>query len=662
MEKKHSALAVILLLFVSYLASPCFSIIQDVHAKKSDHILYSHQSDENHPPETPHQPQGPLKGNAGEEYSYWTYTIDPEGDQLYYLFDWGDLTQSSWIGPFGSGENISASHVWQKRGEYSIRVKAKDSYNAESNWSDSCTVMLSGPYITFGNISGGIGLTIEIKNIGENDAEHIDIDIRTTKGIIVKALPNHYQIPLLPAGGSTERKIQLWGLGLGVFTGLPQVTLTAYAPNTKTRAKHIDVRLLGPFVRNVGESWDADESYTGYTLYSPMISTETFLINNSGAVVHSWRSTHKPALSVYLLENGNILRTAFPGYNPRFWGGGIGGRVEIFDWNGTRVWSFDYSTSDYCLHHDVEMLPNGNILMIAWEYKSTAEAISQGRNPNTIPQNQLWADHIIEVQPTGSTSGTIVWEWHLWDHLIQDYDPTKENYGVVRDHPELVDINYGGNLLSDWTHINSIDYNEEYDQILLSVLNFDEIWVIDHSTTTEEAAGHTGGRYGKGGDLLYRWGNPLTYRTGSENDRKLFNQHDATWIKAGFPGAGNILIFNNGAGRPDQYYSSVDEIVPPMAEDGTYVRSPGSAYGPTETIWSYTAEKPADFFALNLGGAQRLPNGNTLICNGPHGQFFEVTSEKEVVWKYSNQIPDPLNSHVFKILRYGPEYPGLKFY
>jgi len=660
-EKKHTVLAVILLLAFSSLGSPCFDIIEDVVAKSSEHLPQYHQLYENHPPETPLQPQGPVKGDVGEEYFYWTSAIDLDGDPLYYFFDWGDFPQGSWLGPFGSGVIINISHVWHERGTYIIKVKAKDTFDVESNWSDSLPVTVSGPYLTLGTITGGLGLTFEMKNIGENDAKNVEVDIETTNGVIVKSNPNHLEIPILPAGGSTEKQIRLWGVGLGIFTDLPKVTITIQAPNTKTRGKQVEVRLLGPFVRKVGESWSTDESYNGYTLYSPMMSTETFLINNSGEVVHSWNSTNKPALSVYLLENGNILRTAFPGYNPRFWGGGIGGRVEMFDWNGTRAWSFEYTTNQHCLHHDVRMLPNGNILMIAWEFKSAADAISKGRNPNIIPQGGLWPDHLIEVQPSNGSGGIIVWEWHLWDHLIQDFDPTKENYGVVRDHPELVDINYGGRILSDWTHINSVDYNPAYDQILLSVLLFDEIWIIDHSTTSEEAAGHTGGRYGKGGDLLYRWGNPLTYRTGSESDRKLFNQHDAGWIKPGLPGSGNLLIFNNGLDRPGEDYSSVEEIVPPMENDGVYSRPAGSAYGPAESIWNYTAENPADFSAANLGGAQRLPNGNTLICNGPRGQFFEVTVEKEVVWEYGNQIPDPIDSHVFKIRRYGPEYPGLKF-
>jgi hypothetical protein len=140
----------------------------------------------------------------------------------------------------------------------------------------------------------------------------------------------------------------------------------------------------------------------------------------------------------------------------------------------------------------------------------------------------------------------------------------------------------------------------------------------------------------------------------------LFNQHDAQWIESNLTGEGNILVFNNGRGRPVGDYSSVDEIVPPVDSYGNYHKEPGSAYGPEEPIWSFYASNPSDFFAINLAGAQRLPNGNTLICNGPHGLFFEVNSEKETVWSYLNQIPTLIDNHVFKIHRYAPDYPGLK--
>ncbi len=400
----------------------------------------------------------------------------------------------------------------------------------------------------------------------------------------------------------------------------------------------------------------------GYTLFSPLRSAKTYLIDMQGNVVHSWKSDAPPGQTVYLLDNGHLLRCEHTGGNRAFHGGGIGGRIRQFDWDGNVVWGFVYSNSKHCQHHDIEPLPNGNVLVLAWESKTRAEAIAAGRDPELTGREGLWPDHIIEVKPSGSSGGTIVWEWHVWDHLIQDYDSTKANYGKVAEHPELIDINYagGGMRLSreqrmrleslgylppspnrrprgghaDWNHTNSIDYNAELDQIILSVLSFNEVWIIDHGTTTKEAAGHAGGKHGKGGDLLYRWGNPKTYRAGTPADQQLFAQHDARWIPPGHPGAGHVLIFNNGRGRPGGDHSSVDEIVLPLDAEGRYARKPGTAFGPARPVWSYTSPRQADFFAGHISGAQRLPNGNTLICSGEQGQLFEVNAKGKTVWKY----------------------------
>ena len=111
-------------------------------------------------------------------------------------------------------------------------------------------------------------------------------------------------------------------------------------------------------------------------------------------------------------------------------------------------------------------------------------------------------------------------------------------------------------------------FNAELDQIMISVRSFGEFWIIDHATTTAEAAGHKGGRRGEGGDLLYRWGNPISYRAGTKADQRLFGQHDAQWIPRGYLGAGHVLIFNNGNERPAGNYSSVDEIVLPVDAAG----------------------------------------------------------------------------------------------
>jgi hypothetical protein len=405
-------------------------------------------------------------------------------------------------------------------------------------------------------------------------------------------------------------------------------------------------------VRDGGGDGGGNTASGGFNLFTPLGSTTTYLMDNDHDTVYTWASDYTPGNSVYLLENGNLLRTGKAG-STYFAVGGAGGIVQEIAPDSTVLWEFEYADGYVRQHHDIEPLPNGNVLMIAWEYKTQAEAIAAGRNPSLLSQGELWPDHVIEVDPT---SNSIVWEWHIWDHLIQDYDPAQANYGVVADHPELIDLNFsdGGPAGSaDWTHINAIDYNETFDQVLLSVRNFSEIWVIDHSTTTAEAAGHSGGNSGQGGDLLYRWGNPQAYDAGSAAEQQFFVQHDAQWIPSGYPGEGNILVFNNGAGRPGGNYSSVDEIVPPVDGSGHYTLATGSAYGPNQPTWTYTAASPTDFYASHISGAQRLANGNTLICDGPNGTFFEVTPGQDIVWTYDHE------GQVFRVTRYAADYPGL---
>ena len=373
---------------------------------------------------------------------------------------------------------------------------------------------------------------------------------------------------------------------------------------------------------------------TGY-LFAPIGSTTTYLMNAEGTALQSWESSYRPALSVYLLENGNILRTGSV-RSTVFTVGGMGGIVEEIAADSTVVWSFQYANDQVHLHHDIEELPDGNILMIAWEYKSQTEAIAAGRSANLISDGELWPDHIIEVDPS---TNEIVWEWHVWDHLIQDVDPSKPNYGVVGEHPEKINLNYTNRQAgADWTHINSIDYNAELDQILLSVHGFSEFWVIDHNTSTVEAAGSVG-------DLLYRWGNPQTYDAGTSADQQLYAQHDAQWIPAEYPGGGNILVFNNGD-RRTRPYSSVDEVVVPLNPDGSYTL----ANAPQSATWTYSAD---NFYADHISGAQRLPNGNTLICSGTDGRFFEVTSAGEIVWEYN------YGNEVFRVTRYEAGFASL---
>jgi hypothetical protein len=413
-------------------------------------------------------------------------------------------------------------------------------------------------------------------------------------------------------------------------------------------------------------------AFQGFTIVAPLRSTSTYLVDMEGEVVHEWRSRYTPTFGIYLLANGSLLRAARDPDNPHFNVGGYGGIVQEIAWDSTVTWEYKHSNRHHAQHHDIEILPNGNVILLAWERKSAQEALMAGRDPEMITGLGLWPEHLIEVRPIRPTGGEVVWEWHVWDHLIQDRDPRLENFGKVEEHTELVNINGdsghrresdgelarlralgyiadsprandqrggGDKQKADWNHANSVSYNPKLDQIALSVRHFGEIWIIDHSTTTEVAAGHDGGIGGRGGDLLYRWGNPQTYRgAGVAGQQQLFSQHDARWIPDGFPGAGNLTVFNNGRGRPDGDYSSVDEIELPLhdrSEDRP--RSAGPHAG-ARIVWSFSGSKAARFYASHISGAERLPNGNTLVCIGDQGRIFEVTPKSEIVWDYLNPI------------------------
>lgn len=416
--------------------------------------------------------------------------------------------------------------------------------------------------------------------------------------------------------------------------------------------------------QTVGVFQNDSLAFNGYTLLFPNVSKNTWLLDNCGNVVHSWQSEYNPGLVAYLLENGDLLRTARIGSN--FNGGGSGGRIERYNWDGELIWSYNHSSDDFHQHHDVEFLPSGNILIIAWERHTDQDAIERGRNPQMVGSDGVWAEQVIEVKPVGDSEVEIVWEWHLWDHMIQGFDDSKENFGVVADHPELWDIN-SGNIGVDWIHFNAVDYNPTLDQIILSSRHLSEVYIIDHSTTTEEAASHEGGNSGKGGDILYRWGNPKNYGRGTEDDKKLFGQHDAQWIEPNRPDEGKLMVFNNGIGRPSGNYSTIDVWEIPLDSSGNYFIQDNAPFGPDLLSWGF-GEVPNNFlYSSNISGAQRLPNGNTLICEGRDGRLLEVDYNGTYRWQYISPVvgqgfvtqgDNVSNNNVFRAYRYGPDYPA----
>lgn len=379
---------------------------------------------------------------------------------------------------------------------------------------------------------------------------------------------------------------------------------------------------------------DKENVSDGYTLIYPEQQNVVYLIDNCGQWVQRWvgEETQGPGKEVYLLEDGRLLRTNTQGgvYENSFGTGGAGGVVELLSWENENLWTYIAADSLIRQHHDVEFLPNGNILMVLWEKRSNAEIIASGFDTLTNNQKELWSDKIIEVDPSNDS---IIWEWSSWDHLIQEYDATKNNFGNVADHPELIDLNYQEFTFQkqDLHHINAIDYHPELDQILVSVRNFNELWIIDHSTTTEEAASHSGGESGKGGDLLWRWGNPASYKRGNIEDQKLFRPHFSNWVDTDILAgdmANSISVYNNfiSAGL------SFGQLLTPEHIDTGYVID--DTYLPENFSATYSHPDTAKNFSTAGSSIQLLENGNILICVARQGRIFEINNSGELVWEY----------------------------
>ncbi len=248
-----------------------------------------------------------------------------------------------------------------------------------------------------------------------------------------------------------------------------------------------------------------------------------------------------------------------------------GGRVQEFTWDGEIVWDFKFFNEKQLPHHDITHMPNGNVMMIVWDRKTPDEAIKAGRLPNLVGTHLL-PDSLVEIKPTGKTTGEVVWEWHLWDHLVQEADKDKPNFGKVAEHPELVDVNLRpgrrrpvrgqegrprqaqrhrlcrrqyrqrqGSAIPTGRTATASPTTPISTKLALSVHNFSEFWIIDHSTSTAEAASHKGGKSGKGGDLLYRWGNPRAYGAGSQEGSNALRPAQRPLDSQGLPGAGHLL-------------------------------------------------------------------------------------------------------------------------
>lgn len=400
----------------------------------------------------------------------------------------------------------------------------------------------------------------------------------------------------------------------------------------------------------------------------------TYLLDENARLRHAWyNANYAPeGSSAHLLDNGILVRSGSKSdwLHREQYPVGAHGTIELVDWEANTLWSYTLDQPGRSvLHHDFEVMPNGNLLVTAYIGFKLEEAIAIGFNPLLANGDIVWFESIIElIVDSESNQPKLAWQWNSWDHVIQDDFKDLPNYGSIRANRDRIDINATALKTLPYNageihHINSLSYNEALDQIVLSSAATGEIWVIDHSTTRAEAATDKGGNAGKGGRILYRWGNPAMLG-GSEKDRMLFWQHDAQWTKPDSTGKSNILIYNTGLRRApngsydadqpqlgiDQGYTDIIEITPPVDEAGAYDLSQ-----PPTLVWGWNIGGDLDFYSPFSGGVSRTPNGHTMIVQSARKRVVELTPEGERVLDF--RIPGP--GRIFNLVKLSPDHSGL---
>ena len=385
------------------------------------------------------------------------------------------------------------------------------------------------------------------------------------------------------------------------------------------------------------------DAFPSLTLFQNF--NDTYLVDNCGNLVNVWPGVNDCDNHPKLLPNGNLLYIE---------------DNEIFerDWDNDIVLRTSHSQSNLMLEYEIIPMPNGNYLCLGRRIESLSFFANLGYNLTL--SDYVYDDTVVEIEPG---TGNIVWEWRISDHIIQERNSNLVNFGDIEDNIELFNLDAISDF--DWDHeesfmINGFDYNPELDQIALSVRKVSEVAIIDHSTTTAEAKGHEGGRYGKGGDILYRWGNPQNYGQGTSADRKLYFQHNPNWIEHG-QYKGSIIMYNNGLNRPvtsfSDRFSSIEIISPDMNADGSYIKIDNIPYSPaTPRFLIDGSRERADFYSGYTSGAKVLPNGNILVTVGQSLDLIEFDNSRNKVWEYTI----PRESFIFRAVKYPLDYPAFQ--
>ena len=326
-----------------------------------------------------------------------------------------------------------------------------------------------------------------------------------------------------------------------------------------------------PIFGSTGMShWGREKAFPGVTVYTTFGSDRVNLIDLDGKVVHNWTppSLVQPYYG-FMRPNGNLSLRCQSGEELLGFGGASATIVEL-DWDSNVIWRYD----NPAIHHDHEILRNGNTMVIGWE-PLARELVAKIQGGSVAPgeeDHEVVSDYLRELAPDGSTA----WEWHGSDHL----DPAHEVICALEGRHE-------------WTHCNGVTELQD-GNLLLSFRQTSTILIIDKPT----------------GDVNWRFG-----------PGEFSHQHNPTELENG-----NFLVFDNGEHRiRGSCYSRVVELDPKT----------------NEIVWQYRGDPPLSLFSTGISGAQRLPNGNTLICDGRTGRLVEVTTEGEIVWEYMNPETSP---------------------
>lgn len=413
--------------------------------------------------------------------------------------------------------------------------------------------------------------------------------------------------------------------------------------------------------RTVGLTTYTTEASEGYKLFAPFAFNETYLIDACGDLVQKWEHEEPLGTAVELLPNGNLIRSErmVSAVN----GPGVGGRFVELDWAGEVVRSIEIASDTLHAHHDFAVLPNGNLLAILWEVHDSIDAVMAGGDPALL-EATIWSERIVELAPT-ATSWEEVWQWRVWDHLIQDFDSTKLNFGVISEHPRRFDLNMRGPYVDanlDWLHFNSVTATSDGKQLVISARSTNEMYIIDHTTTTAEAASSVGGESNLGGELLYRYGNDRNYAAGILGPRPFYGQHDARFALSG-PNEGSLSVFNNGINRPNGEFTSIYRWVPRFDVAGNYLLENNVFPAPIEV-----EEIPLDvsLYSSILSSAQPMPTGGYVVNVGRLGAFLEFNQEGEETWRYVSPVGAtgivrqglrPAGPTVFQVIHYDEADP-----